>query len=633
MDRNKWNPEAIEISLNKRDRQEGYSEENKWDTWLKFMCNFLINFIGFDMYQCVEFHNCANHRLVTTRVCPHTSQRKFPKWTKIIGILCYWTNFRILMSLGLQYMYDFHKLNCVRTLNQLSQLTRNNGTPTSGDDTSIRYQARLLNLESTLGALNESLVQDRYWLKLWGTPYLEFKFVTECGYIIILLLGWALYWQLTLYHHHFRPPNFSLFRLFLDRGNERKNLNKMTIEEADKFIASSQNFASIQARAVMGRVKKKFVASTCREAAFRLPAMISKKDKLTVADIFSQHERIIKLIKQSFVNGKLEPINKNASYLRSMSVYYCISVVYFTSAFIIFTTFNTQVMPSMFPDILDFAGFMDYIHCADVSILSYFTCFWAVAGVTLMVMYSVDSITSIAELNRQIKRLLDDSGKKYAAIRVDQPHSEARILINDQLESGLTLIYLHYKFIIRQMNVVRPILSFYLTSTVSLIMVMVPALLFIHYPYIETGRKGLLFIGCFYVVFGDLCTLPTCYQHGRCVDLSKLFSSTFAHIIRLNEMACPGDQDGGLYPDTEIIQPDLFSYGHTMWLLHRELKSQNRLADQFQLKRFGIPNTYAYNLKFHFYLGLLLLFSLLLGSKIDVTTNEASFLSSSFRII
>jgi len=196
------------------------------------------------------------------------------------------------------------------------------------------------------------------------------------------------------------------------------------------------------------------------------------------------------------------------------------------------------------------------------------------------------------------------------------------------VRSSLLVTLMQYKLFAEQFKHVRGILS--IAAVLAFIVVTaVPVAVQLYYSYLDPSIRGMV-AGC--AIGFTLCIngsfLPSCELHKRCIKLTQKMTCLLANAV---EAFCIdretillrtdlSSDSGSTSPEVSAGAPKikLFysnSEDHTIWLLRKELNDIGKISSRFTVKISRIKLTYGTMIKLYFWLGVLVVPSLMPNSQ------------------
>ena len=477
-------------------------------------------------------------------------------------------------------------------------------------------------------------------LRLFGAPHMEATYGCECCYLFLLMVAYICYFNVIIYTHLINPLELYLCRLVLDRHDEMCNFNRLIARQVNKYIQSSCNFteASINRCVQLSGFE-----------SIRLEGLSFKSE---LRRLVVDHKLTVSRLKHMALEGKLQPMSRTNDWIDWLSAHFVLQILRLISVMIFFASlvgflvphlvgFKLQLEPvdqlvlielyllwciamtsAMFQVALVVYNCMDQVktiegiilaigRCIDGNFARYHknfsppgTSFRETTHAQQQLLTSTERIKSISkncdfrlEFSERwtIQKASDDvkvlvKNLNELAPATNEAHRRSRIVA--EMNSDLLSVVLHYKIFMAQLKVIQSSLGFNCLTATVLIFLM-PIITRLHVPYLTGNAKvlGVLF-GCMCTIMSDICLVPICQLHVKCLDLHKALWNLLAHTVEVSEQSS----------ETYRIYDR-----HTLWMLQKELSHPDRLASQFVASAFGVLFNYPNLIRIHFWFSILIL--------------------------
>lgn len=571
-------------------------------------------------------------------------------WANISRILYIACNIRLAIDLYYQYVYDY-RLARIKFYQSAAGVVSAN--------------------DSTLSRLVEGLRAAEKDLSSVGAPYMNASFTSETISIFIIAIGFLLYIMTQLYFHLISPFDYSLIRAILNWQAERRALRRMIKAEVDRFLVSSSNYARVSiarlqmattttttttpttttnsnngssSRVVLANKKATTRGPTAgafvvadgggrrgarnedldRTKSLLLDMTLAVEIKTQTDILRRRHRASVRRLRLYLAEGRLIPRNRTAAWIAKVSRYYCL----FTASSIVYILLATLSCLVILPIMNGFpfrTENMDILALLGLLVISIVNIASAVFYISLVMTNCLDQCKQIRDLRQQMNEFtrLNYAHKRETAARNASQHRQSTIkhpmaarrqvvLNNDfrsepwqcHLNDHLFKIVLEYKIFVAQLRSVQSSFGFFALVSLPAALIM-PIIGRVHVPYVDSNTK-LYFVAVCLVCMSlyDLCLVPVCHLYSRCLDLYKSLSSLLAHVVDVVDQA----RAQVLVHGRRSLSSTVITYDeHLVWMIRKELNHPDQLRGQFGQAGLGLLYTYQNMVRFHFWVGLLVL--------------------------
>ena len=557
-----------------------------------FLLRFLSLVLGVDLWATVYSKRVKFLELLT----PYRGSRWFRlnrgPWIRLLLVPYVISLMHLLTSVYYQYSHDWN----LKRLERLRSCILSKAD--SGDSLDQSRQLELAKRHELY--LVERINSTAAVLALVGAPHLGSPFATECYYLLLIIFSVA-YPQSQYYYSFVVPFDFRVVRVMLDRQAAQRNVDRLVCEVANKFITSSRNF--VQAFGLKRPSEyQKFLRSGQERPISRFTSVEDRSALL-------EHSLTCHQIRLMASSGELQPLNMCPKQVAANA-----RTFFNISAFLILNCLVYDILIASSLTVLAEATeghrtkFADLIIISELVFLVGLANFMAILFPGLALVNCLDQLKYVKKLKVQIGhcgRLNSDKFRHCLKLaeecRQQQPvaneHKSNKQLqidcCHEQMNIDLLFALLQFKIFVAQFKQYKKSFGLVLAWAVLLTFVF-PILGRLHIGYISAAlhrdfRYLVSIINLTVLACTNLCLIPACCVHSRCLELYKALSSLLAHVTCL---MC--------YPQGEKIYSK-----HTIYALRKEMNYPKLLLAEFETNSGGIRLTYGSMLAFHFWFGLI----------------------------
>lgn len=482
----------------------------------------------------------------------------------------------LLLSVYCQYGYDWNS----RRLQRIEEIL----LTLAASDSPTDYE----HLRRQRVELVDRIQLHQSRLHLLGAPHIDVTFATECIYLVIIIISLS-YIHNFYYYTFVSPFNFRSIRKLLNEQFEREAMVQMVHEVVNKYITSSYNFASNfrdRPSQVIGSM-----SSECRKRS-----------------VMFEHGFLVSRIKFWLASGWLQPINfhpKQVAYISSL-LFRVIATLVVNCAI-----YDIIIIGSIF----SFANttedgrirLMDWVIIVElIFLLSIINCI-SIFYPTVVLVNCLDQTKYVNKLEAKIRRCIRLNHENFSRCQLLKSQKDSRKLLipnlvsvqversYEQMNTNLLMTFLHFRVFVAQFKYYKNSFGFVFGWALLLIFAF-PLLGRLHLQYVDLElnlkfKLVVLFLSCTALSCNNLCLIPACYTHSRCLKLYKALASLMAHVS---------------YVIYEHEAERVYNR-HTIWALRRELSYPKLLLAGFEPNSGGIKLTYESMLAIHFWFSIIVL--------------------------
>lgn len=438
--------------------------------------------------------------------------------------------------------------------------------------------------DGNLTNLTERVRYYENYLDAIGGTFRELHFVIEPNCFFILWIAIVCYLQSQIYNFLVEPFEPSIIKCLLNQEYFLDYYSRMLIGELNSYRLSGKSFvANFAMTSIDGQV-----GDTSRQVYW------SEAEKQLA---IQQYLGNLKLLKTMTLNGTLIPLNKSSAWLEALKSLFdkfaqilLFSIMIFSNIYMFLTFALADRIHLKMADLIFLLQFYFAAGISMMSSLFYLAC---------VAINTIDYVKYAAMLSAMIRQSIDLSNYNMAKLLegAERNGKISRISQKDQenLNGELLFILIHLKLFKRQHNTQRSTITYFLLCAMEIAsMVLLTSMLAL--PYVR--RELFVFVTFpyfFFSILSDICLFSICYFHCKCVDLFKLVFDLAANLSKHTSTAA-ATKFGQAY-DKHVIR-----------LIHKELHESSQSINQFAISMFGIAITYENVLKYHFYIGLFIVY-------------------------
>ena len=559
--------------------------------------------------NCALFLRFLGHIMqLDLEMTSETRRFRFAKWIQIYDSSIWrWRNrSRLLHLIPLLYLYSILHILAViyyqyrhdwkiKRLERIESTSMRETFPREGNDTTwARVQVELEDLVAEIRTTSETLA----WL---GAPHIKATFAAECLYLSQVFISVA-FPQSYIYYLLVQPFNFQVVRAILSRQQEQENINRMLREVVNKYMVSSYNFVCFARRmrrsTVIGRTSIRFNDQQMSEI------LSGCNERIAVQD----HNQIVDQIRSIASRGLLQPLNQNPKQILSNSL-----VIALTSIVLITNCLFYDII--ILGSAIYFAAKtedgwirpMDLIVIIDLAFIIFLTNTTSVFFPSLSLVNCLDQSVYANKIRAKIEHCIRMNNARFfdlSKLQRKQSRYEKRSLehvktvesLKGQMNFELLLTLIHFKLFIWQFKHYSRSFSLIIFWAVVLTFTF-PILGRLHVPYIssEINQQFRLFVVILSLIVlacTNLCLVPACYTHKRCLDLYKALSSLLAHVTRLET-------------EHSHSNGERIYNRHNVYALRKELEYPKLLLAKFATNSGGLSLRYGTMLALYFWFSLI----------------------------
>lgn len=603
----------------------------------RIIINFTSRFCGIELYsertrkgkklQNSERPSVANN---STQFNPDISGKKncskYYLWPKIILLMYILAMAHLVINMSCQYKYD-------AVMFRMNHYMRVASFEPNGSSVWM----------NKISQLDERVQFYRNILHYIGSPYIHLRFSIQVIYLACMCTA-LLFYLLSqyLFRNHLKF-DARCIRILLDHDKEMESMRKLVKEHVDLYLSSNGETWTDHSIANL---------SNFRFRLRRYWAPENNKDSVQKG----HRLRTSRQLRQFFTEGSLTPYNFRTGWTGNLARAY-----FFTSSYwsfyaacfnvILFSVVHNLIDPTR--ESLSYADRMLIISLASVMTVNN-VC--SLFYVPIQLFICADQIY----LSHEIRKLIDNTIKANTLIFEGLKEDEAPIksiftiskMINmrrpsrenepsmiikfnplrnvklgqkthisnqrahEQMNANLLLVLIHYRISISQVKSVRDFATF-VASSATVVFFLYPMIGRAHMPYLDpcndaTIRKFIVILSIAIIVPADMCILPVCIMHAKCVHLYESLYRLLAHTIKIQS-----DPLGCLLYDNHIVT-----------MLRRELDRPQKVSSQLASNFAPISFNYETLVRLHFYFGLIII-SIIVESQSSFLMSQYNLASSS----
>ena len=461
--------------------------------------------------------------------------------------------------------------------------------------------------------IKQDYLEARSLLKQWGAPLINLNFAYEFS---------ASFWYSNQTFGHFYLIYDVYFGHMLDYGIMRMILN---VRDQYRF-----NFEMIREEVNF------FIRSCCihaKEKWAKYGLVVEIRDDQLITSEFNEiiesinrelireHLGAIKSIKSLALRGCLQPLNMTRKAVERYALFYVPMLFVSIIMNFILALYLIGIVPYFSPvsqaeletDPLDLVVLLEMviIHVVSCTIFS------------LAMAFALASWLMSASYVRKLRNLIISSKQRLSlykrAILLNQSDDEFENFGMIQTEAvGSTFI--EYRIFLRQLGSLKRLTK--LATFVLFWIGAVPpvnAYFLSKYDKIDCLRRNAIF-SFMSTILVDTLLVPMCHMNVRCLQLNKELSGLLALLVDLDAMVNERKLLRVRRSMANFKREYLFRDSHTTWIMRNSI-DWSYPYEQFTVKFFGMALTYGNLLRIHFWIGALVLPTIIIDHKFGAASS------------
>lgn len=494
--------------------------------------------------------------------------------------------FVLARSLYHHYVFEYYLLRY-----EMFNRTKQNDKVTT--DEKQREESRLIDKINT----------SRNDLDAVGSPLIymtqNYPFAATCFYVNWIAIGFSIYIVNLIYLHYVSPLQASLFlRVVTEPKNELRQADELIKSLVDEMTSSSYHYTETMIHKYLENIERRQPNEKIRTSVHprrhaKAYMFCSNFDTCNkhIQTLTQEHQNYARSLIRLTSKGRLNPVRGSVEWFDMLAL---------ASASLVGSTFVVIALCVLTtPFLFNFGIRTRPTDCLVLLALVCETPIFSVAGVFYFATMSVtiiDQIKSVSHIHSNALDCIQKNDRHFMTTCAKHEHHHVIQLTRQETNDRLLTFLLKYKIYVWNLRDFYGNLGF-IGCAVRINIYIMPTVLLFHSSYLRSNIMFFFILQSFIAIFFfDLVIFAACFFHSKIAKFHKTLASLLAHVLanrrRYN--------------------------GHSLLLLRNEYLRVDRLNDHYPKHSL----TYTRALSMHFYLGIIMLATLLKGNRSAVSSSN-----------